>query len=402
MPEGVRTPPARRRGAERARARICVAAVAAALFALFAWDVAHADAPRGTVVLDVLDQNGAAVPFAGLYYGDSDRGITNLTSADPAGRYVAYQASSPFAVCGYAPQRPGQVGCVGPLTFQNGATYSTDIVLKPSAVDQPMGTIVLTIRDPQGKPIPYAEIPYNYGEYLSKNYADAQGRRIITGPVDKPAIICARSPAGAPTPMAGCVGPVAVVPGSTSVVDLLLHPSADAATTPDPAPAHGSIVARVLLNGSQTPVAGGVVKVINTPLTSGLINAPSYVFPGLSTTGGINGGPVYVVALTPPLGYGAVGGTTQQVTIQPGQSAEADFFVQPSFSPFWVQSFAPQATEWSGPDDHASPFGTRGQWSYFLVVAKQDGPRLLIFDPTTSNYAWVDASSVGPSGPPPS
>lgn len=402
MPDDVRAPLRARLPVGRGGFRACVAALAAAFVALSARIPALADAPHGTVVLDVLDQNGAAVPFAGLYYGDADRGITNLTSADPAGKYVAYQASSPFAVCGYAQVRPGQVGCVGPLTFTAGATYSTDLVLKPSAADQPMGTIVLTVRDAQGKPVPYAEIPFNYGEFVSKNYADAQGRRIITGPVDKPAIICARSPVGATTPMAGCVGPVVVAPGSTSVVDLPLHPSPAAATSADPAPAHGSIVARVLLNGSQTPVPGGVVRVINTPLTSGQINAPSYVFPGLSTTGGINGGPVYVVALTPPPGYGAVGGTTQQVTLQGSQNTEADFFVLPSFSPFWVQSFAATTTEWSGPDDRASPFGTRAQWSYFLVVAKQDGPRLLVYDPTTSNYAWIDASAVGPSGPPPS
>jgi hypothetical protein len=66
----------------------------------------------------------------------------------------------------------------------------------------------------------------------------------------------------------------------------------------------------------------------------------------------------------------------------------------------WVESFVPNAPIWSGPDGRAVAFGTRPQWSFFLVVAPQQGPRLFVFDPSTQNYAWIDAADVGPSGGP--
>jgi beta-lactamase class A len=73
----------------------------------------------------------------------------------------------------------------------------------------------------------------------------------------------------------------------------------------------------------------------------------------------------------------------------------------PPFGPWWVQNFA--ATHlWSGPDDRSTDYGVVPQWSYFLVVAPQTGPRLMVFVPWTHNYAFVDAKAVGPSGPPPS
>jgi hypothetical protein len=70
------------------------------------------------------------------------------------------------------------------------------------------------------------------------------------------------------------------------------------------------------------------------------------------------------------------------------------------FQPWWVQSF--EVTHlWSGPADPAVDYGEIPQWTYLLVVAPQNGPRLFVFVPATGNYAYVDARSVGPSGPPP-
>ncbi|HEV8633712.1 MAG TPA: hypothetical protein VG370_05655 [Chloroflexota bacterium] len=71
------------------------------------------------------------------------------------------------------------------------------------------------------------------------------------------------------------------------------------------------------------------------------------------------------------------------------------------FTPFWVQSHHPDAPLWSGPDERALVFGTRRQWSYFRVVGPQVGSRLYVLDVATTNYAWIDAAAVGPSGPPP-
>jgi lipoprotein-anchoring transpeptidase ErfK/SrfK len=56
---------------------------------------------------------------------------------------------------------------------------------------------------------------------------------------------------------------------------------------------------------------------------------------------------------------------------------------------------------WSGPDDNADQFGNAARWDFFLLARPQNGPRLFVWVARSQNYAWVDALSVGPSGPPP-
>ncbi len=71
-----------------------------------------------------------------------------------------------------------------------------------------------------------------------------------------------------------------------------------------------------------------------------------------------------------------------------------------SFEPWWVQSH--QETQlWSGPDSNAVSFGQAPQWSYFQVVAPQNGSRLYVLNPAGNGYAYIDAAAVGPSAPPP-
>ena len=72
-----------------------------------------------------------------------------------------------------------------------------------------------------------------------------------------------------------------------------------------------------------------------------------------------------------------------------------------AFEPWWVQTHT-ETELWSGPDSNAVSFGTVAQWSYFLVMAPQSGPRLHVLNPATRNYAYIDASAVGPSSEPPS
>jgi hypothetical protein len=76
-------------------------------------------------------------------------------------------------------------------------------------------------------------------------------------------------------------------------------------------------------------------------------------------------------------------------------------FAEPAsaFEPTWVE--AHRATQlWSGPDDGAVSFGSVGQWSFFQVIAPQGASRRLhVLNPSTGNYAYIDASAVGPSGP---
>lgn len=68
--------------------------------------------------------------------------------------------------------------------------------------------------------------------------------------------------------------------------------------------------------------------------------------------------------------------------------------------PQWVQNFV-ETDLWSGPDSNAISFGQVPQWSYFLVSAPQNGPRLYVLNPLTGGYAYIDASAVGPSSSPP-
>jgi hypothetical protein len=69
-------------------------------------------------------------------------------------------------------------------------------------------------------------------------------------------------------------------------------------------------------------------------------------------------------------------------------------------APAWVQALRTTPL-WSGPDDNAEQFGTAALWDYFLIAKPQMGGRLYVVVARTKNYAWVDALSVGPSGPPP-
>ncbi len=71
-----------------------------------------------------------------------------------------------------------------------------------------------------------------------------------------------------------------------------------------------------------------------------------------------------------------------------------------AYDPWWVQTT--QETQlWSGPDAKAVAFGSVPQWSYFQVVAPQQGSRLYVLNPLNKSYAYIDASAVGPSAAPP-
>src|SRR5207302_7410430 len=72
----------------------------------------------------------------------------------------------------------------------------------------------------------------------------------------------------------------------------------------------------------------------------------------------------------------------------------------PPFVPFWVQTFR-GSTLWSGPDDKAVSFGPAAPWGYFQVTAPQTGPRLQVTVAATGSPAFIPATDVGPSGPPP-
>jgi hypothetical protein len=72
----------------------------------------------------------------------------------------------------------------------------------------------------------------------------------------------------------------------------------------------------------------------------------------------------------------------------------------PASAAEWVQNFVPTEL-WSGPDATAVSFGRVPQWDYFEVVAPQAAGRLFVLAVRTNSFAFIDASAVGPSGPPP-
>ncbi len=70
-----------------------------------------------------------------------------------------------------------------------------------------------------------------------------------------------------------------------------------------------------------------------------------------------------------------------------------------SFRRVWLETTT--LTElWSGPDATARDFGPIPQWTKLVQVAPQQGTRLNVLDLRSGNYAYVDATAVGPSGPP--
>lgn len=87
------------------------------------------------------------------------------------------------------------------------------------------------------------------------------------------------------------------------------------------------------------------------------------------------------------------------LAIIPISSSSASAASSP-WTPRWVQNFAPTHL-WSGSGGAAVDYGALPQWSYLQWVAPQNGPRLYVYVPWTKNYAYVDATAVGPSGPPP-
>lgn len=94
-------------------------------------------------------------------------------------------------------------------------------------------------------------------------------------------------------------------------------------------------------------------------------------------------------------------GVLEEGGVGQGTGVAGAAFGSTGYGHWWVQNH--RSTElWSGPDSRAVSFGGVGQWSYFLVVEPQRGPRLHVLNPVTNNYAYIEAASVGPSGPWPS
>jgi hypothetical protein len=83
------------------------------------------------------------------------------------------------------------------------------------------------------------------------------------------------------------------------------------------------------------------------------------------------------------------------------EELQGTLFLPASVTPGFVQNHDPLVQMWSGPTREARNFGLAGpQFTTFTVVAPQVRERLFVYSPVVSNYAWIDAAGVGPSGPP--
>ena len=70
------------------------------------------------------------------------------------------------------------------------------------------------------------------------------------------------------------------------------------------------------------------------------------------------------------------------------------------FARFWVET-TQAATLWDDPDRHADALAALAQWTYLHVTGPAMAGRLPVTEPLSRRQGYVDATAVGPSGPPP-
>jgi lipoprotein-anchoring transpeptidase ErfK/SrfK len=136
--------------------------------------------------------------------------------------------------------------------------------------------------------------------------------------------------------------------------------------------------------------------------TSGLVTLTAFGVPATALAApGTPGTPPGVATSTPATAASPTPVTIASATPRPVVLPTSTPRPTPSPTPqAWVQALRTLPL-WSGPDDNAEQFGYAARWDYFLIVKPQVAPRLYVQVARTRNYAWVDALSVGPSGPPP-
>jgi hypothetical protein len=93
--------------------------------------------------------------------------------------------------------------------------------------------------------------------------------------------------------------------------------------------------------------------------------------------------------------------TSTQSWTMSARAAETLLVLPSALKPAYVQNFMAEARIYSGPDENAVDFGEAGPaFTTFTVVGPQVGGRIFVFSPVSRGYGWIDASGVGPSGPP--
>jgi hypothetical protein len=124
-------------------------------------------------------------------------------------------------------------------------------------------------------------------------------------------------------------------------------------------------------------------------LALSLVIAVALAVPALAQSG-VPGGPADQTTTLP----GA------EATEQPAESPIESLNGDPSFTPWWAMTHTP-ATAWSSSGEDAQSAGQVPQWRYLQVIGPGESDRLPTVDPRTNVQAWIDATRVGPVGPPP-
>ncbi|MFZ4385880.1 MAG: beta strand repeat-containing protein, partial [Chloroflexota bacterium] len=175
----------------------------------------------------------------------------------------------------------------------------------------------------------------------------------------------------------------------------------------DPTPANLNVVQQGSLGGGiVTPLAGPFAIAVTAPQAPDAtvdLSLPSVeVGPGQAFG--------YLFSVNAPDGsfFGylraparfdpSTGRQTWQMT---AKALETTLFMPVALTPAYVQNFSADTHIHSGPDASAVDFGVAGPaFTTFTVVGPQMGNRIYVYSPVTKGYGWVDASGVGPSGPP--
>jgi len=164
----------------------------------------------------------------------------------------------------------------------------------------------------------------------------------------------------------------------------------------DVVPTGAPVDLKVLLKDAQ----GNLLPDVDAPI--------DISFPVLAPTAA-GGQPVWLQAvygaggtlsgyITPASRVDASGRITLQVSIA---SLQGTLFLPAIEVRAWVQNFDPNVHIFSGWDQQAIDFGPAGpQFTTFTVAQPQVGTRILVFNPLTGNYGWIDATGVGPAGAP--
>ena len=100
-----------------------------------------------------------------------------------------------------------------------------------------------------------------------------------------------------------------------------------------------------------------------------------------------------------PAGWTLNGSAEQMALVQSAAGTPVVFTADPP--PSWARVNGAAVRLWSGVDAAAIPFGPIAAGSVLRVDRDTPGqPRILVYNPATKNWAWVDRTAITPTAAP--